>query len=92
MGILTTIELANDVESGTKSLNDALSEHLRNNFVRPICLEWLPICVGIVEQYKGGDHDISYEIHAPNKPKDVLLSAESIIEDLHLEPFVGELE
>ena len=91
MGMLAVVKLADQVEIGTMSLTDAVSRHLTTGFIKSIRVEWLQICTGIIERYKGGDHDLSYKIHAPGKPDDVMLTAESIIEDLHLEPFVGEI-
>lgn len=92
MGMLAVAGLAERVKAGTISLGDAVAQHLITGFVRPIRAEWTSVCVGIIERYKGGDHDLSYEIHTPGKPDDVLVTAESIIEDLHLDPFVGEID
>ncbi len=92
MGILAVIELAGEVEAKTKSLTEAVQQHFATGFIRPIRAEWAPVCVNIIERYKGGDHDLSYKVHALGKPSDVLLTAESIVEDLHLEPFVGEVD
>ena len=90
MGMLAVIELANNVEAGSISLAEAVGKHFATSFVKPIRDEWISVCVSIIKQYQGGDHDLSYKIHAPGKPDDVLVTAESIIEDLHLDPFVGE--
>lgn len=91
MGMLAAVELANKVQAGTLSLTDAVAQHFSTGFVRPIRSEWIPVCVSIIERYKGGDHDLSYEVHVPGKDN-VLVTAESIIEDLHLDAFSGELE
>lgn len=97
MGIFAVIELANRVEAGTMSLTDAVKDHFAGGFVTPtgnstaIREDWLSVCVDIITRYKGGDHDLSYRIHAPGKPDDVLLLAEAIVEDLHLEPFLGNM-
>ena len=92
MGMLAIIELANNVTAKTMSLYDAVHQHLATGFVKPIHESWALVSVNIIERYKNGDHDLSYKIHAPGKPDDVLVFAESIVDDLHLEPFMGDME
>lgn len=88
MGLLAVIELANQVEAGTMTLIDAMRRHFSANFVKPIHEKWLPVCINIVERFKGGDHDLAYDILIPDKPDDLPIVAESLVEDLHLEPFM----
>lgn len=92
MGMLAAIELAGKVEAGTMSLADAVRQHLTTGFVKPIREEWYSACVGVIERYKGGDDDLSYGVPIPNKPGAVPVSAESLVEDLHLEPFIGTID
>lgn len=98
MGIFAVIELANRVEAGTISLADALKEHFTSGFVTPtgnsttIREDWISVCADIITRYKGGDHDLSYRIHAPGTADDVEPIAEVIVEDLHLAAFLGEHE
>lgn len=92
MGILAVIELADKVEAGTMSLTDAVHEHLTTGFVKPVREEWHSVCVGLIERYKDGDDDLSYGVPIPNKPEAVSVSAESLVEDLHLEPFIGKVD
>lgn len=86
MGMLAVTELAQKVEAGTMSLRDALHRHLATGFVNPIPEEWIPVCMGIIERYQGGDRELYYDIPVPGKPDSLV--AESITEDLHLEPFM----
>ena len=88
--MLAVIELAGRVEAGTMSLLDAVSQHVTINFVHIPHRAWIPVCVDIIKRYKGGDHDLSYQIHPPGEPERALVSAESIVENLHLDPFIGE--
>lgn len=92
MGMLAVIELAGKVEAGTMSLTDAVCQHLTTGFVKPVRKEWHSVCVNLIERYKGGDDDLSYGIPIPNKPDAVPVSAESLVEDLHLEPFIGKVD
>jgi len=90
MGMLAVIELAGKVEAKRMSLAEALRQHFATNFVSPIREEWVPVCVDIIEQYKDGNHDLSYKVHVPGEPDRALVSAESIVGNFHLDPFVGE--
>ncbi len=91
MGMLAIIELANKVTAKTMSLYDAVHQHLATGFANPVREAWVPVVVNIIERYKSGDHDLSYKIHAPGKPDDVRI-AESVVEDLYLEPFMEEVD
>lgn len=88
MGILAVMELADKVEAGMP-LDEAVRLHLTTGFFNPIRIEWHPVCMAIIERYKGGDQDLSYGIPIPNKPDVLPLTAESLVEDLHLDPFLG---
>lgn len=92
MGMLAVIELAGKVEAGAMSLTEALRLHFSTGFVKPIREGWIPVCVGIIEKYKGGDIDLSYGVNVPDKPTDFTVVVELIVEDLHLEPFMAEAE
>lgn len=92
MGILAVIELADRIRAGTMSLTDAVREHLTTGFVKPVREEWHSVCVAIIERYKGGDENLSYDIPIPNKPDAIPVSAESLVEDLHLEPFIEKVD
>lgn len=92
MGMLAAIELAERMRSGELTVEEAVTRHLSSGFVKPIHDGWIPVCVSIIERVRAGDSDLSYKIHVPGKPDDVFFTAETIIEDLHLDPFVSDEE
>jgi hypothetical protein len=87
---MSAVAMAQEMHAGNVSVEHAITWHLTSNFMPPIRDEWIPICIGIVERYKAGDEDLSYKIHPPHKPEDVQLTAETIMNDLHLEPFLAD--
>lgn len=92
MGMLAVIELAQNVEAREMTLRDAVRQHLATGFFKPVRDGWIPVCVGIIEKYKGGDTDLSYDVPIPSKPDALPVKVESLVEDLHLAAFMGTEE
>ena len=90
MGMISSVAMAERMAAGAVTVQEAMTWHLRSNFLPPIREAWIPVCVGIIERVRAGDADLSYKIHAPGKPDDVLERVETIIDDLHLDPFVSD--
>ncbi len=90
MGMLAVIELARKIEADEMTLTDAIRQHLATGFFKSVQEKWIPVCVGVIERYRGGDTDLSYGVNVPDKPTDCTVLVESIVENLHLEPFMGE--
>lgn len=91
MGMLSAIAIAERMKAGEMSVQEAITWHLRCNFRPPVHLDWIPICVSIVERVQSGDGDLTYKIDSPRRPEGSIdfVRADTVIDDLHLQPFVS---
>lgn len=83
MGNLKTIEMADAVEEGSISLAQALTYHLQVNHFPPVHPDFFPAIRNAIVQAENGQW--SQEIRLPNGK---ILTAEEIIDQLHLKPFL----
>lgn len=84
MGHITALGLAEEV-GDLVTLKQALAMHLQGNHYPPINLVFVDTCVEAINYAASGDWDI--EIEMPNR---ITKTVASIVEELHLDPFIPE--
>jgi hypothetical protein len=84
MGSLQTIEMANQVREGNLPLRSALLWHLESNHFPPQPASLAVLCERAIEA--GNEQDFERVIYTT--PRGITLTAERVIDHLHLEAFV----
>lgn len=84
MGNRQAQELADAVQESAVSLESAVTTHLRFNHFPSIDAVFVPVAMEAIERADADDWDSTIEL--PNK---VVLTVSKIIEELHLDNFLG---
>jgi len=84
MGYMRSAGMRECIDDGLISLECALADHFMANFYPPITIEVIPFAVKAIDYCNAEEWD--EEITFPNGR---IITAGEMVNDLHLEPFLG---
>ena len=85
MGTMGAMGMADQVQQGHLALEDALYWHLQSNHYPPVNAVFIPTCIKAIEACQREECDMLITM-----PNGRTLTAEQVVEGLHLEAFLLE--